>query len=193
MSELYGALAKAQGEMSNAVKDAKNPHFRSQYATLAAVVDCVRGPLAKYGIAWVQRTTTDGKRVACETVLYHSSGDQLSCGAISAEAKDTSPQAIGSVLTYLRRYSLMAALGVPAEDDDGEAGQGRRAKISIEEPPEHPITASPEVVDAWLMSLDKPTIIHRDAGALDALRRAIDVGGPSRGAFDAFAVKYAAR
>ena len=119
------ALAAAQGEMAHAAKDAKNPHFRSTYATLAAVIDAVRPALARHKIAIVQSPEVEGRVVHVATLLLHESGEYIG-GVCSAEAKDGSPQAVGSTITYLRRYGLQALAGIAAEDDDGEAAQPRR-------------------------------------------------------------------
>jgi hypothetical protein len=59
-AELYGALAKAQGEIVNAAKNAKNPHFKSDYADLASILDTVKPALSKNGIAVFQGTAFDG-------------------------------------------------------------------------------------------------------------------------------------
>lgn len=121
--DLNAALAKAQGEMTSAKKDAKNAHFGSRYADMASVIDACR-PLSAHGLAYVQFVGTQGALVTVTTVLRHVSGQVLDCGTLTARAKDEGPQSIGSVLTYLRRYSLMAAVGVGSADDDGQAGQG---------------------------------------------------------------------
>jgi len=178
------ALAAAQGEMSGATKDSKNPHFKSSYASLASVVDAIRGPLAKHEIGWTQQVSSEGTTVSVVTILLHAgleSGEYRS-GTMRATAKDASPQAIGSTVTYLRRYSLMATLGIPAEDDDGEQAQprGERPESRPEPRPAkepHPIDAEPEQVDAWLASLGKAPISSRDAAGLDALRRVLVAGG----------------
>lgn len=120
--DLNAALAKAQGEMSAAKKDAKNAHFSSKYADMASVIEAAK-PLAAHGIAFVQFPSTAGPVVTVTTILRHASGQTLDCGTISARARDEGPQSIGSVLTYLRRYGLMAAVGLGSADDDGQAGQ----------------------------------------------------------------------
>lgn len=184
------ALAAAQGEMSGATKDSKNPHFKSSYASLASVVDAIRGPLAKHEIGWTQQVSSEGTTVSVVTILLHAgleSGEYRS-GTMRATAKDASPQAIGSTVTYLRRYSLMATLGIPAEDDDGEQAQprGERSESRPEPRPAkepHPIDAEPEQVDAWLASLGKAPISSRDAAGLDALRRVLIVGGSQADAY----------
>lgn len=121
---IAAALAKAQGEIKSAEKDRANPHFGSKYATLSSVRDACNGPLSKNGIAVVQPPSVNGKRVTVRTLLLHVSGEQLEC-TLEADARDSSPQAIGSVITYLRRYGLSSMAGVAPEDDDAEAGQSR--------------------------------------------------------------------
>lgn len=123
INELCAALAKAQGEIKGAVKDSDNVFFKSSYADLASVWDACRAALTNNGLSVSQWLSTDGAQVTVETVLAHSSGQWMS-GTMSAHAKDDGPQSIGSVATYIRRYSLAAAVGVAPEDDDGNAGQG---------------------------------------------------------------------
>lgn len=121
---LFAALALAQRSIRSAEKDRENPHFRSSYATLASVWDACREQLGAHGVAVVQSPATRGKVVSITTTLGHASGEEMS-SVVEAEARDASPQAIGSVITYLRRYSLASMVGVaPAEDDDdGDHGQ----------------------------------------------------------------------
>jgi len=184
------ALATAQGAMSGAAKDSKNPHFRSSYASLASVVEAIRGPLSAAGIGWTQSVEVEGTSVAVRTILLYGERE-WAWGTIRAQAKDASPQAIGSTCTYLRRYSLMAALGVPAEDDDGEAGQRREpaSPAPVVAMTLHPLDAQPEAVDAWLQSLGKAPIKDRDPSALRALRQVLEEGTTQRGAFDQWAKK----
>ena len=125
---LNAALAKAQAELQHAVKDRTNPAFRSQYADLASVLDAVR-PLASHGIAVTHYVVaqTDPRVVSLHTVLRHSSGEQLDCGAVTMVAKDGGPQSVASAITYARRYGVMLACGIaPGDnsDDDGNAAQG---------------------------------------------------------------------
>lgn len=124
INEIAAALAKAQGAMEGAAKDSANPFFKSKYADLASVWGACRGPLAENGIAVIQSPSTDGPLVTVRTLLVHSGGQWFS-NDLSAMAKDDSPQAIGSIVTYLRRYSLQSLVGVAPEDDDAEAAQGR--------------------------------------------------------------------
>ncbi len=120
VNEIAGALAMAQGEVENASKNAANPHFKSRYADLAEVLNTVRPALAKYGICVVQSPSLDGDIASVTTVLAHKSG-QWFRGVASARIGKTDPQGVGSAITYLRRYSLAAVVGIAQEDDDANA------------------------------------------------------------------------
>lgn len=147
INEIAGALAKAQGEMEGAAKSAANPFFKSRYADLASVWDACREPLTKHGLSVVQSPTSDGSRVSVETILMHSSGQWMK-DTLSATAKDDGPQAVGSIITYLRRYALQSFAGVAPEDDDAEAAQGRGKSNFVMAPPE------PEGYKDWVLSLE---------------------------------------
>lgn len=126
INELGAALAKAQKAIKGAKKDSDNPFFKSKYADLAAVSDACREQLADNGIAVVQTpSATDDGRVSVTTMFVHTSGQWIQ-DTLTVKPKDDGPQAMGSVITYLRRYSLAAFAGVAPEDDDGEAAEGRR-------------------------------------------------------------------
>jgi hypothetical protein len=122
IKELSAAMAKAFSAIEGAVKGKTNPAFRSKYADLAAVVDAVKPALAENGLWFLQVTHPNERGVCVETVIHHASGQSVSCGQLFMPASKQDAQGYGSALTYARRYSLMAAFGVPAEDDDGNAG-----------------------------------------------------------------------
>lgn len=115
------ALAAAQGEIRNAQVDSENPHFRSKFTSLAGVIDAVREPLAKHKIARPQFLVTRGEAVGIKTVLIHASGQWIAGTAWCAPERP-GPQAMGSVTTYLRRYSLAAVTGLAQDDDDDAEG-----------------------------------------------------------------------
>jgi hypothetical protein len=123
INELAAALSKAQGTMKAASKDAVNPHFKSSYSTLASVWDAARGPLSMNGLSIVQGAHAEAERVAVTTVLMHTSGQWMR-DTLTMAARDSSPQSIGSAVSYGRRYGLSAMVGVaPDDDDDGEANR----------------------------------------------------------------------
>lgn len=90
------------------------------YTDLAGVLGAVRPVLAAHGFAIVQPVATDDERVRVWTELAHVSGVRYASPALAMRQPDGA-QALGSLLTYLRRYSLLAALGLATEDDDGRA------------------------------------------------------------------------
>lgn len=120
LKNLAAALCKAQADMEGAKKDAKNPHFNSKYADLASVWDAIREPLTKNGLSIVQLPRSMQGGVEVETILLHISGESLS-SVLAVPASKSDAQGFGSALTYARRYSLMAMVGVAPEDDDGNA------------------------------------------------------------------------
>ena len=116
ISELAAALAAAQGMMENAVMNRVNPHFKSKYADLAAIFDAARKPLSANGLAIVQ-TIGDG---VLHTRLLHTSGQWIA--SEHPLPMSGRPQEIGSALTYARRYSLSALIGIAADEDDDATG-----------------------------------------------------------------------
>ncbi len=126
IDKLAVALSKAQGEIEGAVKGKLNPHFKSKYAGLDSTWDACRKPLSKHGLSVVQMPfDTDGK-IGVETMLLHESGEWIKGNISVRSEKDSNPQVAGSILTYLRRYSLQGAVGIAPEDDDGNAGAGKQ-------------------------------------------------------------------
>lgn len=120
------AMAQAQSEIENAKADSENPHFGSTYADLASIIAAVRAPLAKAGIARHQALFTRNGEVGVRTSLIHVSGEWMA-STVWCPFEGT-PQKLGSVVTYLRRYSLAAAVGLAQEDDDANAAEGARPK-----------------------------------------------------------------
>lgn len=128
------AMAKAQGEMELASKDSRNPYFDSKYADLAALVSVSREPLAKNGLCSDQDVETVFRGedqivsgVYVTTTITHASGQWKQFTPIYIPCVKPDAQGIGSAITYGRRYGLAAALGLAAEDDDGNAASGKAA------------------------------------------------------------------
>ncbi|MEN3973078.1 ERF family protein [Sphingomicrobium sp. XHP0235] len=120
---LYSAMAAAFAKIGVAVKDAKNPHFKSTYADLASVVQAIKPALIEHDLFFTQPVTNDERGVTVETILYHANGESLSFGKLTIPVDANKAQAMGSAITYGKRYSLQAAFGVPSDDDDGNAAQ----------------------------------------------------------------------
>ncbi|HVW99246.1 MAG TPA: ERF family protein [Candidatus Babeliaceae bacterium] len=124
-NELFAALAKAQADMKTAGLDSENPYFKSRYADLATVVNASRPSLTKNGLSVIQQIITDKHGATfLNTILTHSSGQWIETNMRVLPPKNDI-QTLGSHITYLRRYSYAALVGVVAadEDDDGEKSQ----------------------------------------------------------------------
>jgi hypothetical protein len=137
MSEdkICAAYVAAFAELESATKTANNPHFKSKYADLPAVIDAIKPHLAKHGLAFMQMPKPSDGGISIETILIHSSGDKLSMGVLFVPANKHDAHGFGSALSYARRYSLMCCFGLPQEDDDGNAA------VKSQQAPAKPITA----------------------------------------------------
>lgn len=127
---VYAALAKAQAQFLSPIKDAKYNYGR--YATLTGCLEAVKPALNANGLFLSQIVEPmDARNLRIKTLVFHESGEILELGSIivtiDAGGRMNANQAAGSAITYGRRYSLCAALGISAveDDDDGNAsGQG---------------------------------------------------------------------
>jgi hypothetical protein len=127
MSELFKALAAAQAKFPEISKDKVNPHFKSKYVSLDAILSATRPALTENGLAVSSRF---GEH-SIEAVLMHSSGEQITSGPVPLILGKNDMQGLGSAITYARRYAIGALLGIsPDEDDDGNA-----AAASVKENP----------------------------------------------------------
>jgi len=130
IGELAKALCKFQGEIRGYKEDSSNPFFRSQYGDLTSVWAAIREPLTKHGLSVVQTLADPGcmqvpgdaknvQPICIVTTLYHTSGEWVK-GTLRLVPDKPGPQAAGSAITYARRYSLAAIVGIAPEDDDAE-------------------------------------------------------------------------
>jgi hypothetical protein len=121
------AIVAALGELDELHRD-KTANVRTKdggsytysYTDLASVLGYARPILAKHDLAVTQPVTGGDGWVTVRTVFLHASGEERCDGELSLPAGRT-PQETGSAISYARRYSLLAALGLATEDDDGKA------------------------------------------------------------------------
>ena len=118
---LNQALSKAQGQLAGALKDSKNPFFKSDYADLESVWNVAREPLAENGLAVTQTPCKDGTHLV--TMLLHDSGQWAKGYWPILTAKKDSQGFMASV-TYARRGALSALVGISQTDDDGNESSG---------------------------------------------------------------------
>lgn len=112
--EAVSLLAKAQSEIKNAKLDAKNPHFKSDYATLESHLDIVKPVLNKHAIVLLQHALEN----YLVTTLLFPDGSELSSNMPLIISKNDM-QGVGSAITYARRYAIASLFMMGAEDDDG--------------------------------------------------------------------------
>ena len=129
ITNIITALLKAQKSMGAAKKEATNPYFHSSYADLGSVMEACKSQLNENDIVILQPIM--GMMV--ETVLLHISGEWMSSETPIEQKEEHNPQALGSAITYARRYGLQSMVFIPAEDDDGNtANQHKKSETPTE-------------------------------------------------------------
>lgn len=126
--ELFAALAIAQGKYTDVVKDKKaridseKGSYGFPYADIASYIEAIRPALTEAKLAVIQAPAVDQGMATVTTRIVHASGQWVEAELSMPIGKPT-PQAVGSAITYARRYSLVAMLCLAAEDDDGEQAE----------------------------------------------------------------------
>jgi hypothetical protein len=136
IKNIAGALVDFQSSVSKVAKESNNPFFKSKYASLANILDTIQKPLSECGLAISQ--FPDGN--ALTTIILHAdSGEWMESSYVMPVAKQNDPQAMGSAMTYARRYALGSILNLNIDDDDdGEKAMGRQIPKKDELTPKHP-------------------------------------------------------
>jgi len=186
ITKIGAALVTAQGMMAGAKRDAKNPHFKSSYATLETVIETAKPALQSVGVAFMQAPgqLIEGA-LEVTTMLLHAESGQWVRSTLHVPLPKRDPQGVGSAITYACRYSLMAMLGLPPTDDDGHAAvnstapQPDTARVSVAEMKRGLKSIDDDLLDclsiadvdkcakAWasIMSRDEWTKDYRDIAA----------------------------
>lgn len=127
LAELAGALVCAQAALSDVHTDAaaNTGKYRYTYATLATTWNAIREPLTSNGLALIQGVQTEGSQVVVTARLVHTSGQWVETSLALPLPRDPTPQAVGSAVSYGRRYTLQALVGVATSDDDGAEASRR--------------------------------------------------------------------
>jgi len=149
IAALAGALTKAQGQFPGIERTAKvdfttksGAKIKYSYAPLSDIIKACKKPLSDNELSLMQHIWTRGKdgKIVIETVLCHSSGEWVSSSFTIGNAGD--PQAMGSLMTYGRRYGMSSILGISADEDDDALSQRHPEKST----PEKPVQDKPTMV-----------------------------------------------
>jgi hypothetical protein len=144
-ARLFGALAKAQAQMSRAHKDSVNPAFRSKYVSLPAVLDAVLPAFNANGLAVLQHPLVhdDVSAVTLTTIITHESGEYMSSTCTMPVGGKRDAHAVGSAISYMRRYALASIAGVIQDDDDGNGASGQQQQQQQQQQAAPRMAASP--------------------------------------------------
>lgn len=194
LGELAKALAAAQGQIQSAKKSAQNPHFRTRYADLASIWDACRGPLSAHGLCVVQTTDPQGRDgVMVTTSLLHASGEWIR-SSLYVPVSKADAQGFGSALTYARRYSLAAMVGVaPDDDDDAEQATGRQPQREpVRQAPPPPPSEPAEETDwaAFEQQATAALAVVTSTETLAAIAAGVSKRSPPKKVRDAIAKAY---
>jgi hypothetical protein len=122
IKDLATAMLKVQAELNPAVKDASNPFARSRYASLNSVITASREALLNNGIWVVQYPVpVESGHLGLVTRITHAESGQWQSSLMVMPLAKSDPQGFGSAMTYARRYSISAMIGLIVEDDDAES------------------------------------------------------------------------
>jgi hypothetical protein len=137
LKNLAKALAKFQADIKDPARDKDNPYFKSKYVALDGLLDAVRPVLAANGLSFIQSPVSNGQDMGVATLLMHDSGEWIESDPFMLHAVKNDPQAGGSAITYARRYSLSAVLGVAWDDDDDAnmATKGHQSRSNAQNAP----------------------------------------------------------
>lgn len=117
--ELSKAFAKMQMELEQPLKNANNPFFKSKYVPLENVVDSITRASSKHGLSFTQFPSSDENgNVTVGTIVMHESGEWIEYDPICLKPVKNDPQAVGSAITYAKRYALSAIFGITSDNDD---------------------------------------------------------------------------
>lgn len=124
-NNLYKALFNLKKELGSVKKTSTNPYFSSKYADLAAHLDLVEPLFEKHGLLLLQPAQAFGQGTLVTTSIIHVETGEREDSSIEIPTSLTDAQKICAAITYFRRASLNAILGMKSEDSDGEDVVGR--------------------------------------------------------------------
>lgn len=146
IAELAKALALFHSEVKQPLKDKANPFFKSKYVPLENVVEAITDIAPKHGLTFMQYPVNQENKVGIVTILMHSSGEYIETEPIFAQPSKNDPQATGSVITYLKRYSLSAVFGITSDEDDDGNNATFGSNVQKQQPQKKPEMNLPKMI-----------------------------------------------
>jgi hypothetical protein len=163
------ALRKTQEEIGKVNFDSTNPFLHNNYASLGAIIEASKAVLVKNGLSISQPTTGSGNEIGVTTILLHDSGEYIASTAtigINDEKGLKLAQVAGSIITYLRRYSLAAILNLYADEDNDANDPKKRVQDNQREegyvPPVPKV--QPDALPSAKMSIETANAIVNSEG-----------------------------
>ena len=139
IENISAAMVAAQAKMPAAPMNKKNPFLKNNYADLGAIIETAQPILADNHLAVSQICTSRDGYIGVETVLLHKSGEWISSYMelpLSDEKGKSNAQVAGSIITYIRRYSLAAILGMYADEDQDGNNSPNNTPVAKSKQPE---------------------------------------------------------
>lgn len=146
IAELAKALASFHLEVKQPLKDKANPFFKSKYVPLENVVEAITDIAPKHGLSFMQYPVNQDSKVGIVTILMHSSGEYIETDPVFAQPAKNDPQATGSVITYLKRYSLSAVFGITSDEDDDGNNATFGSNVQKQQPQSQPQMNLPKMI-----------------------------------------------
>ena len=140
IQNLSNAMAEFQKKIKQPLKDANNPFFKSQYVPLENVVEAITETGSQLGISFMQFASSDETgSIEVATLVMHSTGEYIEFPPVRMKPESNKPQAVGSAITYAKRYALSAIFGITSDkDDDGNEATGLNKQV--EKQPKQQVT-----------------------------------------------------
>nr|DAQ78930.1 MAG TPA: ERF superfamily protein [Caudoviricetes sp.] len=131
IQNLSKAMAEFQKSIKQPLKDANNPFFKSQYVPLENVVEAITETGSPLGISFMQFASSDETgSIEVATLVMHSTGEYIEFPPVRMKPESNKPQAVGSAITYAKRYALSAIFGITSDkDDDGNEATGLNKQV----------------------------------------------------------------
>lgn len=187
-TKLFAAMVKANAEIKAVSFDSTNPYYKSQYASLGAVLDVIKPIYAEHGLSIIQNPTSDLGGIGIENIIIHESGEYITNSITLDLGEQKKPaEAAGIAISYLRRYSLASITGLYAEQDTDGDLDGYKGTTKAKPNPENGKQSSTNVrmvtkqdIEATIAAKKTQTTQLNDPAKIDLEAAKAMVGGDGK-------------